>query len=644
MAPVNTKFRKGNKFTKIALVLVIIALGYLFFESKHPKPETLYVSYNAFINEVDDAKKLIVIPSTGNANTYSVKAKMENGDTLITTIVGDNQLQEVNDIAKYNTIEVENINVSSSGQNNAAFFWCFSVITIVALVLYTISKLLGNIFGGLSHGVGQGGSRADMTKSKARLINSTVKLSDVAGIDNEKYEVEEIIDMIKNPKPYVDAGVKLPKGVLLESEPGMGKSLLAKAIAGEAGIPMYAITGSDFAEMYVGVGAARVRSMFEDARKEASKHGACILFIDEIDAVAKQRSSGSNGNDERESTLNALLTEMDGAGESKHDGVIVLAATNRVELLDSALKRPGRFDRIIKVPSPDTDGREAILKVHSKGKKLCKEVTMSNIAKRTSGFSGAQLEAVMNEAAVMMVRERASVITMAHIDEAIDRVLMGPAQKNRKRSEHERKLVAYHEAGHAVVGLNVDRADVVHKITIVGRGDAAGYVLSMPEEDRIVSTAQDILDRIKGLLGGRIMEELKFGSITTGAHNDLEKATHLARSLVCDYGMSSLGVAQLRTVRGHEYQNTKVSDDTLQRIDTEVNNILNKCYDETRELLKQHMDQVEVIAQYLLEKETITKEQIDELITNMNKEEVQEETAVNVESGFTLAVINDKAE
>ena len=636
--------KKNNWFFKVLLAIFGILALYGMIFSGNSSSTTTDVSYTEFISQIENVEEITIAPHGGsnNSNVYDVQAELEDGNYLVTTITGDSQLSRINDLA-----EQENVVISSEAKGDytvvkTVITWG-AVLVIVGLVISAISKGLSSLFAGMSGGGagGKGGNPNDMTKSKAHLIkDSEVRLTDVAGIDDERYEIEEIIDMLKNPKRYTDAGVKIPKGVLLEGGPGCGKTLLAKAVAGEAGVPFYSVSGSDFVELYVGVGSARMRDMFAEARKNAP----CIIFIDEIDAIAKKRSSApGGGNDERESTLNSLLTEVDGAESEK--GIIIMAATNRVDLLDPAVKRPGRFDRIISIPNPDTKGREAILKVHSKGKKLSEKVTFESIAKRTSGFSGAQLANVMNEAAVLMVRERAESITMRHIDEAIDRTLMGPAKVSYKMPEETRNMVAYHESGHAVLGLKLKGGvEVVNKITIIPRQDALGYVLSMPEEDSHLNTSEDLLNRIKGLLGGRIMEELKFGKFTTGASNDFMKATGIARAMVCDYGMSDLGVVQLRTTHGGalgaSYEDANMSDETRKRVDEEVNKIIGRCYDEAKQVLMDNMDCVELIAKTLLDYDTITKEQIDELMEKgyledtkpevEAKEEVKEETELQV--------------
>ena len=459
----------------------------------------------------------------------------------------------------------------------------------------------------------------DFGRSKAKLSNGDIKTTfkDVAGLKEEKEEVKELIDFLRSPKKFQKLGARIPKGVLLVGPPGTGKTLLAKAVAGEANVPFYYISGSDFVELFVGVGASRVRDMF----KQAKHNAPCLIFIDEIDAVGRQRGTGlGGGHDEREQTLNQLLTEMDGFGAN--EGIIVIAATNRADVLDPALLRPGRFDRQVTVNLPDVRGREEILGVHARNKKFAKNVKLSNIAKRTVGFSGADLENLLNEAALLAVRRDKEVITMGELDEAHDRVLMGPAKKSHKYTEKERKLVAFHEAGHAVIGLKLEGANEVQKITIIPRGQAGGYNLMLPKEETYFSTRKELLESISGLLGGRVAEEIVFGEITTGAHNDFEKATKIARSMVTEYGMSDLGPVQLEQQEGgvflgRDYNKSKnFSNEVAHEIDLEMRKIINNCYEKTTKIIRENMDLLETIASALLEYETITKEQIDYLVEN----------------------------
>ena len=462
-----------------------------------------------------------------------------------------------------------------------------------------------------------GGKSMDFGRSKAVLVNGekTATFKDVAGLTEEKEEVQELIDFLKNPKKFQSMGARIPKGILLVGPPGTGKTLLAKAVAGEAKVPFYYISGSDFVELFVGIGASRVRDMF----KQAKMNAPCLIFIDEIDAVGRQRGTGlGGGHDEREQTLNQLLTEMDGFGAN--EGIIIIAATNRPDVLDPALLRPGRFDRQVTVSLPDKQARKEILAVHAKNKVLDKTVTLDNLAKRTPGFSGADLENLLNEAALLAVRRNKKAITMAEIDEATDRVLMGPAKVTRKYTDKEKKLVAYHEAGHAVLGLKLDGANEVQKITIIPRGHAGGYTMMTPKDDTFNYTKKELLDSICGLLGGRVAEEITFNEVTTGAHDDFKKATNIARKMVTEYGMSSLGPMMLdepdeNTFLGRDYnKNKNFSDTVAYEIDEEMRSIINECYEKSKKILKENQKLLKLIAETLLEEETITKEQIDSLV------------------------------
>ena len=479
--------------------------------------------------------------------------------------------------------------------------------------------------------LGSGGKSIDFGRSKAVLVNGekTATFKDVAGLTEEKQEVQELIDFLKNPKKFQSMGARIPKGILLVGPPGTGKTLLAKAVAGEAKVPFYYISGSDFVELFVGIGASRVRDMF----KQAKMNAPCLIFIDEIDAVGRQRGAGlGGGHDEREQTLNQLLTEMDGFGAN--EGIIIIAATNRPDVLDPALLRPGRFDRQVTVSLPDKQARKEILAVHAKNKVLDKSVTLDNLAQRTPGFSGADLENLLNEAALLTVRRNKKAITMAEIDEATDRVLMGPAKVTKKYTDKEKKLVAYHEAGHAVLGLKLDGANVVQKITIIPRGHAGGYTMMTPKEDTFNYTKKELLDAICGLLGGRVAEEITFNEVTTGAHDDFKKATNIARRMVTEYGMSSLGPMMLdepdeNTFLGRDYnKNKNFSDTVAHEIDEEMRSIINSCYEKSKKILKENQKLLKLIAETLLEEETITKEQIDSLVEHgkLIKEETTEET------------------
>ena len=487
--------------------------------------------------------------------------------------------------------------------------------------------LAGAMFWLFTRQLGTNGKSMDFGKSKAKLVDKdkTATFKDVAGLTEEKEEVQELIDFLKNPKKFTSMGARIPKGVLLVGPPGTGKTLLARAVAGEANVPFYYISGSDFVELFVGIGASRVRDMFREAKMNAP----CLIFIDEIDAVGRQRGTGlGGGHDEREQTLNQLLTEMDGFGAN--EGIIIIAATNRPDVLDPALLRPGRFDRQVTVSLPDKKAREEILSVHARNKILDKKVTLENLAKRTPGFSGADLENLLNEAALLAVRKNKKNISMTEIDEATDRVLMGPAKVTRKYTDKEKKLVAYHEAGHAVLGLKLDGANEVQKITIIPRGNAGGYTMMLPKEETFNYTKKELLESICGLLGGRVAEEITFNEITSGAHDDFKKATKIARKMVTEYGMSNLGPMMYdepseNTFLGRDYtKNQNFSDFVAHEIDEEMRSIINSCYDKTKKIITENKDLLKLIAETLLEEETITKEQIEYLVEHGHLEEKED--------------------
>ncbi len=468
-----------------------------------------------------------------------------------------------------------------------------------------------------AHMGGGGNNKAfEFAKSKARVeTNVKTRFKDVAGCDEEKEEVKEIIDYLRSPQKFTDMGAHIPKGILMVGPPGTGKTLLAKAVAGEANVPFFSISGSDFVEMFVGTGASRVRDMF----KTAAKNAPCIVFIDEIDAVGRQRGAGmGGGNDEREQTLNQLLVEMDGMTDN--NGIVIVAATNRPDVLDPALMRSGRFDRRVTVNLPDVRGRKEILQVHARNKKLAPSISLEGLAKRTPGFSGADLANVLNEGAILAVRNKEKIITQDDLDEAIDRVMMGPAKKSKKYTDKDKWLVSYHEAGHAVIGLKLDDADIVQKVTIIPRGDAGGYNLMMPKEEKYFNRRGELIAQITGLLGGRTAEELVFDEISAGAVNDIEKLTTIAKNMVRVYGMSSLGPIQYADPQGNVFLGrdyTKGSDysaGVATEIDREVRSIIDSCHDQARKILTENRELLDLIAHNLYEHETLTNEEITNLM------------------------------
>ncbi|WP_127509054.1 ATP-dependent zinc metalloprotease FtsH [Paenibacillus humicus] len=516
--------------------------------------------------------------------------------------------KQISDTALKNGIQIEYKKMK--GQS----IWLTFLTSIIPFVIIFIL-----FFFLINQAQGGGGKVMNFGKSKARLYNEEKKrvtFEDVAGADEEKQELVEVVEFLKDPRKFAAVGARIPKGVLLVGPPGTGKTLLARAVAGEAGVPFFSISGSDFVEMFVGVGASRVRDLFENAKKNAP----CIIFIDEIDAVGRQRGAGlGGGHDEREQTLNQLLVEMDGFGAN--EGIIIVAATNRPDILDPALLRPGRFDRQITVDRPDVKGREAVLKVHARNKPLNKDVKLDIIAKRTTGFTGADLENLLNEAALLAARRNKKDIGMTEVDEAIDRVIVGTEKKSRVISDREKRIVAYHEAGHTIIGYFLENADMVHKVTIIPRGRAGGYVIMLPKEDRMLITKQEMLDKITGLLGGRVAEELFIGEIGTGAYSDFKQATGIVRSMVMEYGMSDkLGPMQFGSTQGQVFLGRDIgheqnySDKIAYEIDQEMQNFINESYNRAKQLLTEKSKEVHLIAQTLLRLETLDLEQIRNLI------------------------------
>ena len=606
--------KNKNNFAKqtmpyILLFMVIMGIMLFYDLSKYTVHN---LTYDKFMSNLSDGtvEKIEITPKS-KAGVYEITGTLDGYDKnesfKVNTPLSEAVLEKVIKYTDESNIEVK---TNENPENS-------SLVTVLVNIVPSI-LLIGAVLWLFNKISGSNKNSMDFGRSKAKL-NEEAKahFSDVAGLVEEKEEVAELIDFLKNPKKFQKLGARIPKGVLLVGPPGTGKTLLAKAVAGEANVPFYYISGSDFVELFVGVGASRVRDMFKQAKQSAP----CLIFIDEIDAVGRQRGTGlGGGHDEREQTLNQLLTEMDGFGAN--EGIIIIAATNRPDVLDPALLRPGRFDRQVTVSLPDQKEREAILKVHAKNKIFDNSVNLENISKRTPGFSGADLENLLNEAALLAVRKNLPSITMAEIDEATDRVLMGPAKVSRTITEKEKRLIAIHESGHAVIGLKLRDADEVHKITIIPRGVAGGYTMMLPKEEKIsILTKDELLAQITGLLGGRVSEELYNGEISTGASDDFSRATKIARAMVTEYGMSDLGPVQLEhksegVFLGRDYNKSQnFSDAVALEIDQEVRKIIDECYKKATKILKENKDLVMLLTNTLVEKETITKEEIDELVT-----------------------------
>lgn len=572
------------------------------------------LAYSELLGEIE-AGNVSEMELSADGTTATVKLKDENFEKQVNIPSIDNLMDNLQE-----SMTAGSITVTEASES----IWVFILSLLTPFGILIIFLIFWFLFMSGAQGNGGGNKTMSFGKSRARMMSpadkNKVTFDDVAGVDEEKEELEEIVEFLKNPKKFTDMGARIPKGVLLVGQPGTGKTLLAKAVAGEAGVPFFIISGSDFVEMFVGVGASRVRDLFDEAKKKAP----CIIFIDEIDAVGRQRGAGlGGGHDEREQTLNQLLVEMDGF--SANEGVIVLAATNRPDVLDKALLRPGRFDRQIVVSSPDVKAREQILEVHSRKKKLAIDVDLKTIAKNTSGFSGADLENVLNEAALLAARRNLREIGMQEIEDAMVKVTMGPEKRTRVRSDKEQKLVAYHEAGHAVVSRFLPTQDPVHQISIVPRGMAGGYTMYRPTEDKSFMSRTEMVENIVSLLGGRVAEKLILDDISTGASNDIERATKIARAMVTKYGMServgtiTLGQNQEEVFLGRDFaQSKEYSEETAGIIDEEVKSIIDFAYKKAETILKEHIDKLHRVAGVLLEKEKIDGEEFDTIFNEQN--------------------------
>lgn len=627
------------------IFILSIVLSLVFYSSQGSTVQMNYTQFEKIVDEVDFKKSSMTISSTviQLEGTYE-----QNSKTVGYKVIVPRTEKNIEKLEKDLQRNGGKLTVEDPNQGSVWISILSQIIPflIIAVFFYFMFSKMG----------GGGNNKAfAFAKSKARVeSNVKVRFKDVAGCEEEKEEVKEIIDYLRSPKKFTDMGAHIPKGILMVGPPGTGKTLLAKAVAGEANVPFFSISGSDFVEMFVGTGASRVRDMFKTAQKSAP----CIIFIDEIDAVGRQRGAGmGGGNDEREQTLNQLLVEMDGMTDNA--GIVVIAATNRPDVLDPALLRSGRFDRRVTVSLPDIKGREAILQVHARNKKLANDVSLANLAKRTPGFSGADLANVLNEGAILAVRKNESKVTMTDLDEAIDRVMMGPAKKSKKYTEKDKILVAYHEAGHAVIGLKLEDADMVQKVTIIPRGDAGGYNLMTPREEKYFHRKSEFIAQITGLLGGRTAEEIQFGEISAGAVNDIEKLTEIAKNMVRVYGMSSLGPIQYADPQGNVFLGrdyTKGSDysaGVAAEIDKEVRAIVDECHENCRKILTENKDLLDLIANNLYEHETLTNEEITNLMnygqltdpnieTNAEEEKVEQEVVQVPEIPETPAGVDQK--
>ena len=619
------------------LIIFFLVTGFQYFYSGNTAGRSEKINYTELVKEItaDNVKELTYQPNGSIIEVSGVykNPKTSKEETIqfftptattverfsSTILPSDSTVSELQKLASEHQAEVTVKHESSSGM------WINILVSVVpfAILFFFLFSMMGNMGGN------SGRNPMSFGRSKAKAANKEdikVRFSDVAGAEEEKQELVEVVEFLKDPKRFTKLGARIPAGVLLEGPPGTGKTLLAKAVAGEAGVPFFSISGSDFVEMFVGVGASRVRSLFEDAKKAAP----AIIFIDEIDAVGRQRGVGlGGGNDEREQTLNQLLIEMDGF--EGNEGIIVIAATNRSDVLDPALLRPGRFDRKVLVGRPDVKGREAILKVHAKNKPLADDVDLKLVAQQTPGFVGADLENVLNEAALVAARRNKSIIDASDIDEAEDRVIAGPSKKDKTVSQRERELVAYHEAGHTIVGLVLSNARVVHKVTIVPRGRAGGYMIALPKEDQMLLSKEDMKEQLAGLMGGRVAEEIIFNVQTTGASNDFEQATQMARAMVTEYGMSEkLGPVQYEgnhAMFGAQSPQKSISEQTAYEIDEEVRSLLNEARNKAAEIIQSNRETHKLIAEALLKYETLDSTQIKSLYeTGKMPETVEEES------------------
>lgn len=626
--------KKNNKTLLKAIlpwIIVLLLLSSLFpFLMKNGGSKEL--TYSQFMTVVKDKKitNVTVTPNSYVAKVEGSYKKNSKSDKVNFTTIVPKTDKELDSLVQI--LEDKNVKVKVTDANSDNMIWNIvgSILPYVLLLggMVWVFKSFGGAAGGNNKAFEFGNSRAKLER------NSKTRFTDVAGADEEKEELTELVAFLKNPKKFTEMGAKIPRGVLLVGPPGTGKTLLARAVAGEANVPFYSISGSEFVEMFVGVGAGRVRDMF----KKAKENAPCIIFIDEIDAVGRQRGTGvGGGHDEREQTLNQLLVEMDGF--EGNEGVIILAATNRADVLDPALLRPGRFDRQIRVSNPDKRARSQILKVHARNKHFAPDVDFDNIAQRTPGFSGAELANVLNEAALLAVRSGHQMITLSDVDEAIDRVIGGPAKKSRKYTEHERKLVAYHETGHAIIGLTLEDANQVQKVTIVPRGDAGGYNLMTPREETYFSTKKQLLATITGYMGGRTAEEIFFGDVSSGAHNDIEQATRIARMMVTELGMSELGPIKYDSgdnavFLGRDYSqlsNTH-SGQIAFEIDQQVRKIIETAHSQATEIINNNKDKMDIIANALLENETLNHEQIQSLYNTGKMPETYDGTEEHVDT------------